>query len=52
MRNLGAAGVVLPDEEIDRGVARELETGTFEAVDPGTGEMRTIDPDTGELDAR
>ena len=52
LRNLGAAGVVLPKEEIDRGVARELETGTFEAVDPGTGELRAIDPDTGELDVR
>ncbi len=49
-RKLGEAGVVLPADEVDRGVARELETGTFEAVDPGTGEMRTIDPDTGELD--
>jgi UDP-GlcNAc:undecaprenyl-phosphate GlcNAc-1-phosphate transferase len=52
VRKLGDAGVVLPAEEIDRGVARELETGNFEAVDPGTGEMRTIDPDTGELEAR
>ena len=52
VRNLGQAGVVLPEEEIDRGGERELQTGTFEAVDPGTGEMRTIDPDTGEVDAR
>jgi UDP-GlcNAc:undecaprenyl-phosphate GlcNAc-1-phosphate transferase len=49
-RQAGAAGVVLPAEEIDRGVARELETGTFEAVDPDTGELRTVDPDTGELE--
>jgi UDP-GlcNAc:undecaprenyl-phosphate GlcNAc-1-phosphate transferase len=49
-RQAGAAGVVLPADEIDRGVARELETGTFEAVDPGTGEIRTVDPDTGELE--
>jgi UDP-GlcNAc:undecaprenyl-phosphate/decaprenyl-phosphate GlcNAc-1-phosphate transferase len=51
LRNLGQAGVVLPQDEVDRGVAHELQTGTFEAVDPGTGEMRTIDPDTGELGA-
>jgi UDP-GlcNAc:undecaprenyl-phosphate/decaprenyl-phosphate GlcNAc-1-phosphate transferase len=49
LRNLGQAGVVLPQDEVDRGVAHELQTGTFEAVDPGTGETRTIDPDTGEL---
>ena len=49
-RQAGAAGVVLPAEEIDRGVERELETGTFEAVDPDTGEIRTVDPDTGELE--
>ncbi len=50
VRNLGAAGVVLPEDEVDAGVARELETGTFEAVDPGTGELTAIDPDTGELE--
>ena len=49
-RQAGAAGVVLPADEIDRGVARELETGTFEALDPDTGEIRTVDPDTGELE--
>jgi UDP-GlcNAc:undecaprenyl-phosphate/decaprenyl-phosphate GlcNAc-1-phosphate transferase len=49
-RQAGAAGVVLAAEEIDRGVARELETGTFEAVDPDTGELRRVDPDTGELE--
>jgi UDP-GlcNAc:undecaprenyl-phosphate GlcNAc-1-phosphate transferase len=51
-RRLGEAGVVLPAEEIALGVARELETGTFEAVDPGTGELRAIDPETGELEVR
>lgn len=51
VRKLGEAGVVLPGEEIDRGVARELETGTFEAVDPDTGEIRKVDPETGEMDA-
>jgi UDP-GlcNAc:undecaprenyl-phosphate GlcNAc-1-phosphate transferase len=33
--------------EVDEGVARELETGTFEAIDPDTGEYRTVDPETG-----
>ena len=37
VRKLGEEGVVLPADEIDRGVARELETGSFPAVDPGTG---------------
>jgi UDP-GlcNAc:undecaprenyl-phosphate GlcNAc-1-phosphate transferase len=50
LRRLGDAGVVLPADELDRGVARELETGTFEAVDPGTGELRRVDPETGELE--
>ncbi len=37
--------------EVDEGVARELETGTFEALDPETGEFRSMDPETGEFDA-
>jgi UDP-GlcNAc:undecaprenyl-phosphate/decaprenyl-phosphate GlcNAc-1-phosphate transferase len=36
---------------VDEGVARELETGSFEAVDPDTGEFRALDPETGEFDA-
>ncbi|MDQ3727992.1 MAG: undecaprenyl/decaprenyl-phosphate alpha-N-acetylglucosaminyl 1-phosphate transferase [Actinomycetota bacterium] len=32
--------------EVDEGVARELETGSFETVDPDTGEYRALDPDT------
>jgi UDP-GlcNAc:undecaprenyl-phosphate GlcNAc-1-phosphate transferase len=33
-----------PDEaEVDQGVARELETGSFAAVDPDTGELETLD---------
>jgi UDP-GlcNAc:undecaprenyl-phosphate GlcNAc-1-phosphate transferase len=41
----------LPDQaEVDAGVERELETGEFEAVDPGTGETAAIDPDTGEME--
>ena len=30
----GATGHPLPASEVDRGVARELETGSFEALDP------------------
>ncbi|HSK49083.1 MAG TPA: MraY family glycosyltransferase [Solirubrobacterales bacterium] len=41
-----------PDQEvIDAGVARELETGSFAAIDPETGEFAAIDPETGEFDA-
>src|SRR5918996_2803325 len=36
---------------VDEGVARELETGEFAAVDPDTGELQTLDPDTGELES-
>ena len=51
LRGLGRAGVVLPESELDRGIEHELETGTFEAVDPGTGELKALDPDTGEFQA-
>jgi UDP-GlcNAc:undecaprenyl-phosphate GlcNAc-1-phosphate transferase len=37
--------------EVDEGVARELETGSFEALDPQTGEYRHLDPETGEFEA-
>ena len=37
--------------EVDEGVARELETGSFEALDPETGEYRSLDPETGEFEA-
>jgi UDP-GlcNAc:undecaprenyl-phosphate GlcNAc-1-phosphate transferase len=40
-----------PDEAIDEGVARELETGSFAAVNPDTGEIAAIDPETGEFEA-
>ena len=45
------AAATLSPEAVDEGVARELETGTFEVVDPATGEFRAIDPDTGEFAA-
>ena len=34
---------------VDAGVARELQTGSFEAVDPDTGEVATVNPETGEF---
>jgi len=43
VRRLGAEGVVLPAEEVDRGVVRELETGSFPPVDPDTGELAIED---------
>jgi UDP-GlcNAc:undecaprenyl-phosphate/decaprenyl-phosphate GlcNAc-1-phosphate transferase len=39
------------EPEVEEGVLRELDTGTFAAVDPATGEMQSIDPDTGEMEA-
>ncbi len=51
-RELFGARGRFPDEaEVDEGVARELETGTFAAVDPETGEFETLDPETGEFEA-
>ncbi len=51
-RQLAAAGGAPPSpEDVDEGVARELETGSFEALDPKTGAYRTLDPETGEFDA-
>lgn len=39
------AGRPVPEvEEVDRAVARELETGTFPAIDPETGEFEAIEP--------
>ena len=37
--------------EVDEGVARELETGSFAAIDPDTGEFRELDPETGEFES-
>lgn len=52
-RQLASARAGMPPdaEEIDEGVARELETGSFEALDPETGEFRALDPETGEFEA-
>lgn len=51
-RQISAAGPLEPDPaEIDAGVAHELETGAFAAVNPRTGDLDTVDPETGEFDA-
>lgn len=52
-RQLAAARPDAPPERaaVDEGVARELETGTFEALDPESGEYRSLDPETGEFAA-
>jgi UDP-GlcNAc:undecaprenyl-phosphate GlcNAc-1-phosphate transferase len=47
----GIRGSPPPEAEVDEGVARELETGSFAALDPDTGEWAAIDPDTGEFEA-
>ena len=47
----GARGAPVDEAEVDEGVARELETGSFAAVDPETGEWAEIDPETGEFEA-
>jgi len=47
-----APGVAtLPAEVVDQGVKRELETGSFEVVNPETGEFEALDPETGEFEA-
>jgi UDP-GlcNAc:undecaprenyl-phosphate GlcNAc-1-phosphate transferase len=39
------------EAEVDEGVKRELETGTYAAVNRETGEMSAVDPETGEMEA-
>jgi UDP-GlcNAc:undecaprenyl-phosphate/decaprenyl-phosphate GlcNAc-1-phosphate transferase len=49
---VGLRGPAAPQpEEVDAGVVRELETGSFAALNPETGELEAIDPDTGEFEA-
>ncbi len=36
---------VPPTEQVDLAVARELETGSFPAIDPETGEFEAVEPD-------
>ena len=45
------AGRRVPEQEVDEGVARELETGTFTVLDPETGEVEALDPETGDFEA-
>ncbi len=45
LRRERGRGIALPPDQVDRGVAVELETGSFPAVDPETGEFETVDPD-------
>lgn len=47
---VGATGREPSADEVDTGVQRELETGSFAAVNPETGELETIDPETGEFE--
>jgi UDP-GlcNAc:undecaprenyl-phosphate GlcNAc-1-phosphate transferase len=47
-RELVARGIpVSGPEQVDAGVAQELETGSFPAVDPETGEFEAVGRDTG-----
>ncbi len=49
LRELFGPGGSPPEEAaVDEGVAMELETGNFPAVDPETGEFEAIDPDRSE----
>ena len=49
---VGLRGPAAPEPaEVDEGVVRELETGSFAALNPETGEFEAIDPDTGEFEA-
>jgi len=49
---VGLRGPAAPaPEEVDAGVVRELETGSFAALNLETGEFEAIDPDTGEFEA-
>ena len=45
------AATNLPPEVIDEGVKRELETGSFEIINPATGEFEAVDAETGEFEA-
>ena len=43
-RAAAPAAASLSPEAVDVGVARELETGSFEVVNPETGEFEAVDP--------
>jgi UDP-GlcNAc:undecaprenyl-phosphate GlcNAc-1-phosphate transferase len=44
----GARAPIPVAEEVDRAVERELETGTFPAIDPETGEFEAVPPNNQE----
>jgi UDP-GlcNAc:undecaprenyl-phosphate GlcNAc-1-phosphate transferase len=51
LRRLRLRQAMAPVEaEVDAGVARELDTGTYAAVNPETGEMSAVDPESGEME--
>jgi UDP-GlcNAc:undecaprenyl-phosphate/decaprenyl-phosphate GlcNAc-1-phosphate transferase len=45
LRQVATAHEPPPEEEVDRAVERELETGTFPAIDPETGEFEALESD-------
>ncbi len=45
----GLRGEAPSEAELDAGLAAELETGTFETVNPETGTFEAVDPETGEF---
>lgn len=49
-RQVSAVEAGASAQDVDRGVARELETGSFQTLDPETGEYRALDPETGEFE--
>jgi len=52
-RRLGLAQIpeAPVEPQVEQGVLREIETGTFSVIDPETGEFTAVDPDTGEMEA-
>jgi len=52
-QRLGLAAPEAPppvEAEVDAGVARELETGEYAAVNPDTGELSAVDRDSGRME--
>jgi UDP-GlcNAc:undecaprenyl-phosphate/decaprenyl-phosphate GlcNAc-1-phosphate transferase len=45
LRQVATAHEPPPDEQVDRAVEQELETGTFPAIDPETGEFEALESD-------
>ena len=51
VRELGRRGDRSATDPRTALIRRELETGSFAALNPETGEFEAIDPDTGEFEA-